>query len=204
MLCLSLTSDVVGVVEAVAVEFAGLGLFSRRTPLLLSRLAERVSTSLPGTVVTAWLRNRRKDPDLFMHTVRACAHMTSKQPLLLSVSPVKLNTVHEVSLTTFKRYVLSAAGLHATVDFSAFHERVMSAHGLQTTEQVKTHMKIWLNLTKTYSVAVCRDVAVGVDWKVNRLYLVCPCLLLIWRDFTTNRLIDKVTLSLPSSAQTDY
>ena len=66
---MSLTSDVVGVVEAVAVEFAELCLFSRRTLLLLSRLAERGSTPLSSTVPAAWLRSRGKDQDLFRHSL---------------------------------------------------------------------------------------------------------------------------------------
>lgn len=64
--CLSLTSDVIGVVEAVAVEFAGLCLCRRRTLLLLSRLTKGVSTPLPGTVPTTWLRGMGNNPDLFI------------------------------------------------------------------------------------------------------------------------------------------
>ena len=68
--CLTLTSDVVGVVEAVAVEFAGLCLFSWRTLLLLARLAEWVSTPLPGTVPATWLRSNRSYSDLLLYYVQ--------------------------------------------------------------------------------------------------------------------------------------
>lgn len=62
---LMLTSDVVGVVKAVPVEFAWLCLFSRWTLLLFSWLSERVSTPLPGAVLTTWLKSRGKGSDCF-------------------------------------------------------------------------------------------------------------------------------------------
>ncbi len=52
--------------EAVAVQFAGLSFFSRRTRLPLSGLAEQVGTPLPTAVPTARLRSHRKHYDVFI------------------------------------------------------------------------------------------------------------------------------------------
>lgn len=58
-----LTCDVVRVVEAIAVECAGLHLLGRRTLFLCSRLAEQVRTPLPSTVPSARLRSENETND---------------------------------------------------------------------------------------------------------------------------------------------
>lgn len=70
--CVSLTSDVVGVVETVAVEFTGLRLFGWRTLLLLTGLTEWVSSPLPSTVLTAGLRTQST------HSFSYCLHEKQK------------------------------------------------------------------------------------------------------------------------------
>lgn len=70
LLVKSPTGDVVGVVETVAVQFAGLRLFCRGALLLFSGLAERVSTPLPGVVPTARLGSRGNHS--FCHSM--CTH----------------------------------------------------------------------------------------------------------------------------------
>lgn len=53
------TSDVVGVVETVAVKCAGFSLLCWGTDLLCSRLAERVSTSTASAGHITWLRRKK-------------------------------------------------------------------------------------------------------------------------------------------------
>lgn len=57
------TCDVVRVVEAIAVQCAGLQLLGWRALLLCSRLAEQVCTPLPGTVPSARLRSENETND---------------------------------------------------------------------------------------------------------------------------------------------
>lgn len=53
------TSDVVGVVETVAVQCAGFRLLCWGADLLCSRLAERVSTSSASAGHITWLRRKK-------------------------------------------------------------------------------------------------------------------------------------------------
>lgn len=109
MFCLSLTGDVVGVVKAVAVEFARLSLFSWGTSFLLSRLAKQVSSPLPSTVSTAWLRSKRETMSF------PSTHMKTNQALLMSLSPVKSNAVYKISPNIFKDFLLCAHSYYSGV-----------------------------------------------------------------------------------------